>query len=220
MKNRLRLLLSITLITTALSGCATTDSGKTKTQGTVFGAGIGAGLGALLGAAVGGKEGAAKGALLGGALGAAGGFAYGNHVAGKKEKFANQEDYLNAVIAEAEKVNQETRQYNVSLRRDINKLEDETRHVKLAVSRGHANRSVLRKQIQKIEQEEIEAKEQLAKINRELGVQQQVLAESEKERGSSQQQLQQIQQEIALLEENKRELEGNVESLASLRAQA
>jgi len=219
MQKGLCLLLLVILVAATLSGCATTDGGRTKAQGTGLGAFLGAGAGALLGAAVGGKDGAVKGALLGGTLGAAGGFAYGSHVAGQKEKYAKQEDYLNAVIAEAEKVNQETRQYNVSLRRDISNMESETKRLKMAISRGKSNRYELTKQIKKIEQEQTEAKEKLVKINQEIKVQQNVLAEAKKEKGNSKQ-LQQMQQEISSLEVNKKELEGNVVTLASLRAQA
>ena len=115
----------VSLIILAISAGCATDRERTLAEGTALGAGIGAGLGALLGSSIGGKHGAAAGALLGGAAGALGGFAYGNHVANQKERFANQEDYLDAVIESSRQVNETSRSYVVSVRNEIKQLYDE-----------------------------------------------------------------------------------------------
>jgi hypothetical protein len=69
-----------------LSGCAT-DRGRTRLEGTAVGTGAGAAAGALIGALFFGRDGAALGAAIGGAIGATAGYAYGNHVANRKEKY-------------------------------------------------------------------------------------------------------------------------------------
>ncbi len=99
-------------------GCAT-DQQRTKAQGAGLGAAAGAAVGTAIGAVAGGKEGALKGALIGGGIGLIGGYAYATHVANLKAQYVKEEDYLDACITSAEKVNQETRQYNAYLESEI-----------------------------------------------------------------------------------------------------
>ena len=99
-----------------MTGCAQpnmTDSQRTKAEGT----GVGVLAGAALGGIVGGRQGAAWGAALGGLAG----FAIGSHVADQKSKYARAEDWLDASIAEAVKVNKGMRAYNKKLAKEIAK---------------------------------------------------------------------------------------------------
>ena len=66
------------VVVLALTGCASmSDSQRTKTEGTLVGAGTGALLGAVIGGVVGGRDGALIGAAIGTAAGGAAGYAYG-----------------------------------------------------------------------------------------------------------------------------------------------
>src|SRR4051812_4485056 len=87
-----------------LSGCTNIkdDQQRTKTEGTLAGAGAGAVLGGLIGAATGGgARSIVGGALIGGAAGGYAGHEYGKHVAEKKQGYANEEAHLRAMIGEA-----------------------------------------------------------------------------------------------------------------------
>ena len=121
--------LLVALLATQLVACANIkdDSTRTKTEGTLTGAGIGAGVGALIGALIDGGRGAAIGAGIGAGIGAAGGYAVGKHVADKKAEYASQEDWLDDCIASSEQTNAEARQYNAKLSRDIKALDAESR---------------------------------------------------------------------------------------------
>src|SRR5215475_9173201 len=102
-----RQMIGVMLSTALLAGCAT-DRERTQAEGTGTGAIVGAALGAGLGAIFGGGKGAAIGAGAGAAAGALGGYALGTHVANQKQNFARQEDYLDAVIASARQMNEQT----------------------------------------------------------------------------------------------------------------
>src|SRR5215510_1416336 len=116
-------IMTVLLVVTLLAGCATmSDETRTKTESTAVGTGAGAAAGALLGYLLGGKQGALIGAGAGAALGAGGGYLYGNHVANRKKEYARQEDYLDALIVSAQRVNDRTD----ALRQEIVQLETET----------------------------------------------------------------------------------------------
>lgn len=118
------------------------DQTRTRAEGTLAGSVIGGGLGAIIGHQSGhGWE----GALIGAAAGGLAGLAVGDHVARKKANYASREAWLDACIANAEKVNRHAISYNNSLRSKISGLEsrlaaakrsgdkDEMRRVKQAV---------------------------------------------------------------------------------------
>ena len=92
------------ILTMGLSGCANiqNDQTRTKTEGTMLGAGIGTVLGGGIAAIVshGDKSAILKGAAIGAALGGLAGHAYGSKVAAKKADYANHEAYLQDCIAE------------------------------------------------------------------------------------------------------------------------
>jgi outer membrane lipoprotein SlyB len=134
----------------AAGGCASTSDGKlAQAQGT----GIGALLGAGLGYAIGGGE----GAKLGAALGAAGGFAFGTHIAKRKEQYANAELWLDACIAEANQTNQRA----IATR---GKLES-----RLAALQTRADKAVATKNAGEIRKVKAEVASLRGEINKEVG---------------------------------------------------
>ena len=98
------------------------DGTRTRTEGALAGAVLGAGLGAIIGNQSGS---AGQGALLGAALGGLGGLAYGNHVANKKARYASEEAWLNACIAQAQQTNASARSYNSRLSSRISALKQQ-----------------------------------------------------------------------------------------------
>ena len=122
-------LMLVALLATQLVACANIkdDATRTKTEGTLAGAGIGAGVGALLGGLIDGGRGAAIGAGIGAGLGAAGGYMVGKHVADKKAEYASKEDWLDDCIAYSEQTNAQARQYNDKLSREIKSLDAQSR---------------------------------------------------------------------------------------------
>ncbi len=106
MKGFLAILLILGITVSSLTGCTTlSDSTRTKTEGTAVGAGGGAVIGGIIGAVVGDVG---LGAAIGAAAGAAIGYGYGSHVAGKKAKYAETEDWLDACIVSLDGKNRET----------------------------------------------------------------------------------------------------------------
>ncbi len=205
---------SIMLVFVFIAGCAgMTDRQKTVSEG------AGAAGGALLGAIVGqliGKD--TKGTLIGAAIGAAvgGGLgtAYGNHVAGKKAEYASQEAYLNACIASAQQVNEETRQYNVSLKDEINGLDKEVNKLLAQYKSKKAGKARVEKEQQKVQAKLSEAQAKLKTVQDEVEIQKQVLAS---ERGKSKAELaESLDKEIALLEPSAKELDKQTQALASI----
>ena len=102
--------------------------------------------GQALGAIFGGGKGAAIGAAVGGGVGLLAGHGFGTHVANQKEKFAREEDYLDAVIVSARQVNDETKQYNVSLTNEINTLDAKTTQLVKQYNQKRVSKKVLENQ--------------------------------------------------------------------------
>jgi len=90
-----------------LSGCANiqNDQIRTRTEGTLTGAGIGAALGTGIAAVAtrGDRDAMLIGAAVGGAIGGLAGHSYGSKVAARKADYANHEAYLQGCIAELQK---------------------------------------------------------------------------------------------------------------------
>jgi hypothetical protein len=150
MKKRKMALISIVVLALVASGCATmSDSTRTKTEGAAVGAGGGALLGALIGGLVGGRDGALLGAAIGAGAGGLTGYAYGAHVAKQKEKYASEEDWLDACVASAEKVNRETMAYNAALETDVANLQAETDRLMLAYAQQKTTKEALQKPVEK-----------------------------------------------------------------------
>lgn len=170
MKRIIHLSLASVLIV-GITGCSQpnmTDSQRTKAEGT----GVGVLGGALLGAAIGGKRGAAWGAALGGMAG----YAYGSHVANEKAKYARKEDWLNACISSARKVNRDTRSYNAKLSRKI----AETNRLIRLYNHHKISKSKLRAQKRIVDNERRIANKKLRYIRDELKAQQGALRDAKR----------------------------------------
>ncbi|MGH9958361.1 MAG: YMGG-like glycine zipper-containing protein [Pyrinomonadaceae bacterium] len=112
-------LITIVFVAFLAAGCAT-QTQRAHTEGTAAGAGIGTLLGAGLGAAFGGREGAAIGAAIGALVGGIGGYSYADNIAKRRADLAGKENNLDARIAFARGVNEETQKYNEQLASEIN----------------------------------------------------------------------------------------------------
>jgi hypothetical protein len=201
-----------------LVGCAT-DRGRTQAEGTAVGCGAGAGIGALAGAIIGGGDGAKKGAVIGGGVGCVAGLAAGIHVANQKEKFANREDYLDAVTANAKKVNEDTRLYNESLSVAIRQFDIKTESLVLQYKQKKVSKSQLVKQEEMLQNRMEVAEKKLKIIKDEIEIQHGVL-DKEKKAGSvasDNNRFHIMQSQINELERNKAELEQGIGKLASIK---
>ena len=82
MRRTVIFVLMAALVCGLLFSCANIqdDGTRTKTEGTLTGAGVGAVMGAIVGALLDGERGAVRGAAIGAGVGGVAGYAYGSHV--------------------------------------------------------------------------------------------------------------------------------------------
>jgi chromosome segregation ATPase len=203
------------------TGCANIkdDTTRTKTEGTLAGAGLGALVGAGIGALAGGAHGRgiAAGAAIGAAAGGAGGYAYGSHVARKKQGYAASEERLSAMIDNARSERQSAEAYNSNLRRAI--AQQRTELDRLSAARrsgqsidGDANR--LRRNLDgNIER----TNEQIQHNNEVLGQVRETLngTPDGADKAKLQAEYNSLSKEKALLSQNIREMNGMKQDLAS-----
>lgn len=203
----------------AMSGCANIkdDATRTKAEGAGTGAVIGAVAGGLLGQIIGGDtKGTLVGAAIGAAVGGAGGYAYGNHVANQKAKYAQEEDWLDACIAQARQKNQEIVAYNQDLRQQIDKLKQETAALEQQYKKKKTRIAKLKEKKAATDSLLDSANKELASAKQELEAQQSVRTDAEKSgKGDF---VVSLDSEIAQLKGNIQELEKRTEELASMSA--
>ncbi len=210
---------SISLIVLAafLIGCAgTADRRRTESEGAQGGALIGYFVGSLVGQFLEGEDGARLGALLGTALGGIAGYAYGNHVANKKEDYAKTEDYLNACIASAQKVNLETQRYNARLITEVKALNSEVNQMMDQYQRKEIQKAEIQRKKREIQERYAQAQGQLRKTNNEIVLQKGVL---ERERANVPAGAAELDHEIAKLQQAADELETQTRALAAINQQ-
>ena len=164
----------------SLSSCTNIkdDETRTKTEGTLTGAGVGAVLGAIIGAVLDGGRGAARGAAIGAGVGGVAGYAYGSHVANQKAQYASREEWLDACLVQAEKARQATEAHNARLREDIVRLDKETRALEAAYSEGRVKRANLRVEEQYIKQRIAETERLIQRAKTELALQNSVVQDA------------------------------------------
>lgn len=169
-------------ITLALGSCGCTnikdDSTRTKTEGTMAGAGIGAALGAGLGALFGGSKGALAGAAIGAGVGSLSGYFYGKHVADKKAEYASREEWLDACIDRSRQVTADTKKYNEQLKKDIAALDKETKT--LTAKNANTDKKTLKEESKKIAALQSDTQKNISNLESEVEKQKTVLADAKK----------------------------------------
>ncbi len=202
-----------------LSGCANIqdDGTRTRTEGAATGAAAGAILGAIIGQVAGGDtESTLMGAAIGGAIGGAGGYAVGNHIANQKARYASEEDWLNACIAEARNKNSEWIAYNNQLRSDIAQLKRDTAAIKREYANQQTRKAKLLEKKMGVDALNAQVAKELAAAREELKAQQSVAVQVRE--GASTDTMNAFDSEIAQLKTNIKDLEKRTNALASLSA--
>lgn len=202
------------LFIVSVSGCANMKT--EEQQGTAIGAGVGTVIGGIIGYAVGGKKGALIGAALGGAGGAATGYAYGNHIGGKKAEYAKTEDWLDACVADAHKVNQEMTTYNQELSTQIASIEKETAQLKKKKMKAKTKQAQMKEKQNATNQLLAKANTQLEAAKKELEAQQHISQEAKNEQKTDY--AVSLDSEVEGLKANIADLEKRTKDLASLSA--
>lgn len=174
------------------------DGTRTRTEGALAGSVIGAGLGAIIGNQSGNLG---QGALIGAAAGGLAGLAYGNHVANKKARYASEEAWLDACIAQARSTNASARSYNSKLSARISELRRQ-------IASGDAKQKQSAKKA--IVQLQREANSELKKVDAEIKAQQGALGQTKHSRASS------LRQEISGMQTTRNSMSANIDRLASL----
>ncbi len=202
-----------------LSGCANIkdDSTRTKVEGAGTGAAVGAVAGGLLGQIFGGDtKSTLVGAAIGATVGGVGGYAYGSHVASQKEKYAKEEDWLEACIAEARRRNQEILVYNQDLANQIAVLQKDTKALKKQYKNMQTRNAKLKEKKVEVEKAIESANKELATSKAELEAQNTVVADARK--SGQNDYAQTLDSEMETLKANIKELEKRTEELASMSA--
>ncbi len=204
---------------TIVSGCANIkdDSDRTRAEGTATGAVVGGVLGALVGQALGGDTGSTlAGAAIGAAVGGTAGYAYGDHVAGQKEKYASNEDWLDACIADAQKTNAEIMAYNRDIRNQIALLRQDTNALRQKYVDAAVRKTKLQNKKKEVDTLLKSANNELANAKTELEALDSVVVEA-RQSGQNDYAVS-LDSEIEILKANIRELEKRTEELASMSA--
>jgi uncharacterized protein YcfJ len=212
----LSLLLILALISGVFSGCAniTNDSTRTKTEGTL----VGAGAGAVLGAGIGALAGGSRGALIGGHLGAAGGSLagslVGDHIANNKAEYASQEEWLDACIAQAKQVNAESVRYNAQLKKEIADYDKQASKLLADYKAKKASRDAMLAEAGVLNKKSEEIKANIATLENELK-NHRAVAKDARENGNTAH-LTAINKEIATLEKQIQQMRDYNNRLASI----
>lgn len=165
-----RWFLALLLIPFFLSSCAINDAYLTRLQG--------AGAGCLAGAGLGGAIGQSwEGALIGCGVGTLAGYGVGHYIANKKSQYVKKEDYLNAMVSEAEISIKQSRQLNRKLTSDITLLEKKQKQYLSQVNKTSSSQKKLLAQHEQTEGLITQTENEIKKISSDIEVQKQVLAE-------------------------------------------
>jgi hypothetical protein len=204
------------LLVSGLGGCANIqdDSTRTKTEGTLIGAGAGAAVGAGIGAIAGGSRGVAIGAGIGALLGGAIGFGVGSHIANQKAKYASEEDWLDACIAQADKINQEAAQYNAKLKTEIRALDKKTTALAASYKQKKATRDTLLAEAEALKKKRQEVEANIKIMKNEVANQKTVVADARANNNAAR--ADKLDREIASMEKKIKEMEAYNAKLASI----
>jgi hypothetical protein len=216
LRNSIAALCITALLTGGLAGCANIqdDSTRTKTEGTLVGAGVGAGIGAGIGAIAGGGRGLAIGAGVGALLGSLIGLGVGTHIANKKAEYASEEDWLDACIAQADQVNQQAAQYNAQLKNQIRALDKKTTALAASYKQKKTDRQVMLAESASLQKKKEEIAANIATLKNEVTNQRGVVADARA--GNNKAKADRLDREIAAMEKKIKEMEEYNAKLASI----
>jgi LysM repeat protein len=164
------------------SGSSSPRSSSTSSATVTEGAVVGTAAGAAIGLVACGKENRAECALLGGFLGAVLGTVAGIFVDTKQGEYASTEDYYDAQIKEATKLNQALAQHNRNLR---NSIQADRRQIDGLVAQyqsGKATKSQLVTLKNDIDKKRQSNSNNLDDLQKELGKQQTLLAKMQRDK--------------------------------------
>ncbi len=192
------------LLACFISSCTNikNDQTRTRVEGGLGGALAGAALGALVGSQSGN---AGRGALIGLAAGTAAGLVYGDHVARKKARYATEEQWLDACIAQARATNRNARAYNARLSGEITRL-----RVRAAQARASGDRRTLSSTRSAVARLQQESSKQLQIVNSEIASQQSAVNEATYGKTAG------LRSEVSSLQDTRRSMSTNIDRLASL----
>ncbi|MBU1155751.1 MAG: glycine zipper 2TM domain-containing protein [Proteobacteria bacterium] len=200
-----KLTLVILIAVMALSGACATKSQETVATG----AGVGAVIGGVLGYIVGGRTGAAIGA----AIGAGAGALVGNEVDSEQKKYATQEQWLDAQIAQTNNLNQRALAHNKSMEKKLAEMRFEEKRMRALARQNKLQAGQLAKEKAKLNTEQESTKALLAQVTKEVEKTQYIL---EKKKIKSDQQKQQLVASLKTMQQRQQELKSQLEVLASL----
>jgi hypothetical protein len=204
-------LVAIAIVAVFVTGCAT-QGDQARTEGTLIGAGLGAAIGAGLGYAIGGSgTSAGIGAAIGALAGGAGGYVYADRIAKRHDELVGKEDDLNARIAFARGVNEDTQEYNARLKKEVGELQPRIAELAAKKEKQEITQRELQREKQTLDTRIKEANKQLAAGEQELRELKQFRSEQKKTPKSGE-----LDKEIKILEQNLAQVKSNTSALASL----
>ena len=204
-------LCALAILIVFLASCAT-QGDTARAEGTAAGAVIGGAVGAGLGYLVGRNAASAGiGAAVGAAIGGAGGYVYADNVAKRHEALAGKERDLDARIAFARGINEDTQQYNIRLAREVTEREQRIARLQTATQNQETAQRELAKEKQALGARVTDA-------NKQLAVAQDELANLKKFRAEQASSSKALDDQIRLLEANLAEMKSNTTALASMNA--
>ncbi|MBP3280617.1 MAG: hypothetical protein J6M44_16855 [Butyrivibrio sp.] len=203
-------------LTLGSCGCANIedDATRTKTEGTLAGAGIGTAIGAGLGAIFGGSKGALIGAAIGVGIGSLSGYFYGKHVADQKAEYATREEWLDACIERSRQVTADTQKYNAQLKEDIATLDKETK--KLTAKNAKTDKDTLREESKKVAALREDTQKNIKNLEQEVEKQKTVVADARK--NGDTQEAKKLDAEISKLKSQIKQMKEYNNKLASISA--
>ncbi|MBR4423998.1 MAG: hypothetical protein IKS68_07205 [Mailhella sp.] len=214
---RIAKVITVCMISASLAGCANIqdDGTRTKTEGTLVGAGVGAGVGAAIGAIFGGNTKATLiGAAIGAGVGSLGGFFVGKHVADKKAEYASYEDWLDACITDTANLNEQTRQYNAKLGQDINALDKESKALAAQYKKNAASRDEMRAELRKVQALQKDSDKNIANLEKDVQKRREASADAKAHGNAGQ--AQKLDAEIARLDKQIKEMKAYNKRLANI----
>lgn len=200
-----KLTLLVLIAVMALSGACATKSQKTVATG----AGVGAVVGGVIGYLVGGRTGAAWGA----ALGAGAGALVGNEVDNEQKKYASQEQWLDAQIAQTNNLNRRALAHNKAMAKKLAEMRFEEKRMRALAKQNKLQASQLAREKAKLNSEQESTKALLAQVTKEVEKTNYIL---EKKKIKSDHQKQLLAASLKTLRERQQELNNQLKVLAQL----